>query len=106
MKQHVIRPEYIYIEVDSDQLTMKCPDSVCKEILDQFIAACNVNASWWTKAVVLKVCEIKHHDNVSWGIFTYKFSDMHPQEWTNKALDTLDDSTEMYVVEIIAKYHM
>jgi hypothetical protein len=105
-KQRVIWPENIYIEVDRNQLTSKSTDGVCKEICDQFIAARNLKAIWWTKAVVSIVSEFKHHDDVSCEIFTDKLHDAYPQEWTRKALDTVDDAIEMYVVEVIAKYHM
>jgi len=48
---------------------------------------------------------IEHHDVVSSGIFSDKFAEKHPREWTKQALSTLEDATEAYMVEVTAEFH-
>jgi hypothetical protein len=48
---------------------------------------------------------MEHHDVVSPGIFIDKFPDKHPQEWMKQALFTLEQATEVYMVELTAKFH-
>jgi len=48
------------------------------------------------------VHKIDHHDVVSSGIFADEFFDKHPCEWTMQALITLEEATEVYMVEVIA----
>jgi len=45
---------------------------------------------------------MQHHDVVSCGIVADEFGDKGPQEWTTKALKTLEEATELYMVEVIA----
>ena len=44
-----------------------------------------------------------HYDVVSCGIFAHEFRDKGPREWTKQALTTLEEATESYMVEVIAK---
>jgi len=39
------------------------------------------------------------------GIFTDEFPDKIPHEWTKQALNTLEEATEVYMVEVTAKFH-
>jgi len=57
------------------------------------------------KAFVRAVREIEHHDDVSSGICADIFGDKLPREWTKKALNTLEEATEAYMVEVIADSH-
>jgi len=56
-------------------------------------------------AIVRTVHEITHHDEVSSGIFADEFSDKHPRQWTKQAFITLEEATEVYIVEVIAEFH-
>jgi hypothetical protein len=51
------------------------------------------------------VRNIEHHDVVSSGILVDEFPDEHPGEWTKQALITLEEATEVYMVEVIAEFH-
>jgi len=79
---------------------------VRRELRDQFLAARNRKPRWSTKAFVSTVREIKHPDVGSSGIFADEFSDKNPQEWIKQALTTLEDSTEAYMVEVMAISNM
>jgi hypothetical protein len=57
------------------------------------------------KAFVHTVHEIEHHDVVSSGIFANEFPDKHPREWTKQAVITLEEATEVYMVEVTAEFH-
>jgi hypothetical protein len=57
------------------------------------------------KAFVRTVREIEHHDVVSCWISSDEFPDKHPREWTKQALLTLEEATEVYMVEVIAEFH-
>jgi len=57
------------------------------------------------KAFVRTVREIEQHDVVSCGILVDEFGDKHPWEWTKKALNTLSEAMEAYMVEVIADSH-
>jgi len=70
------------------------------------MAACTGKRQCSTKAFVSTVCEIKHHDVVSYRILVHKFSDQRPREWTQQAITTLVDATEAYMVDVIAESHM
>jgi len=78
----------------------------CEELRDQFIAAGNGNPPWSTKAFLRTVRKIEHRDVVRSGIFADEFSDKNLREWTNQALSTLQDATEMYMVEVIAESNL
>jgi hypothetical protein len=56
-----------------------------------------------TKALICTVRIIKHHDVVSSWIFGDKFCDKGPWEWMKKALKTLEEAMEAYMVEVIAE---
>jgi hypothetical protein len=56
-------------------------------------------------AVVSTVRKIEHHDVVSSEIFADEFGDKRLREWTKQALITLEEATEAYMVELIAKSH-
>jgi hypothetical protein len=55
------------------------------------------------KACVHTVHEIEHYEVVSSGIFVDDFRDKGPREWTKQALKTLEEATELYMVEVIAE---
>jgi len=42
---------------------------------------------------------------VSSGIFADEFRDKRPREWTKQALKTLEEATELYMVEVIPGSH-
>jgi len=96
----------LYIEGDGWQLTIQSTAGVRRELYDQYIAVGNGNPQWSTKAIVSTVREIEHHDAVSSGIFADKFRDKRPQEWTQQALQTLEEATGLYLVDVIAKSHL
>jgi len=76
---------------------------VRRELRDQFIAARNGKPPWSSKALIRTVREIEHHDVIITGIFADEFCDKGPREWTKQALKTLEEATESYIVEVIAK---
>jgi len=51
------------------------------------------------------VRDIEQHDVGSSGIFADEFGDKRPREWTKKALNTQEEATEAYMVEVIADSH-
>jgi hypothetical protein len=55
-----------------------------------------------TQAFVCTVQEIEPHNVVSSGTFADEFRNYGPQWWTKQALPTLQDGTEVYIVDIIA----
>jgi len=102
-KQHAIGCEYLHIDVEDGQLTIKCTDGVCRELRDKFIAARNGKPPWLMKAFVRIVCKMGHHDVISSGIFAYEYCDKGPREWTKQGLKTLGKAMESYMVEVIAE---
>jgi len=42
---------------------------------------------------------------VSSGIFADEFRDKRPREWTKQAVKTLEEATELYMVEVIPGSH-
>ena len=76
-----------------------------KELLDQFISARNGKPPWSTKAFVRTVPEIKPHDDISCGIFADIFRDKRLWEWINQDSITLEEATDVYMVEVIAESH-
>jgi len=77
-KQHAIRCEYIHIMVHGSQLTLQLKAGIHRELLDQFISACNGKPPWLTKVCVRTVREIEQHVVVSPGILVDKFHDKSP----------------------------
>jgi len=69
----------------------------------QFRAFRNGKPPWATKAFNQIVREMKHHDGVSSGILADEFDDKHPKEWMELALKALQNATDFYIVEVIAK---
>jgi len=59
-----------------------------------------------TKVFVRSVREMEHHDVVSSGIPADEIIDKNPREWTKQALTTLEDATEVYMVQVMAKSNM
>jgi len=57
------------------------------------------------KAFVHTFREIEHDAVVRSGIFADKVHDKRPRGWMKKALNTLQDATEAYMVEVIADSH-
>jgi len=104
-KQHVIGYEYIHIVVESHQLTISHTAGVCRELRDQFIASHNGKYPWLARIFFCTLCVVEHHDVVSSGILTHEFQDRCPREWMQQASHTLEDATEAYMVEVIAKFH-
>ena len=104
-KQHAIGCEYIHIEAEGGQLTVKHTAGVRRELRNKFIAACNGKPPWSTEAYVRTVREIEHHDIGSSGIFADEFPDKHHREWTKQSLITLEEATEAYMVEVTAEFH-
>jgi hypothetical protein len=51
---------------------------------------------------VRTIREIENHGVVSSGILADDFPDQGPWEWTKQALNTLEEATETYMVEVIA----
>jgi len=91
--------------VNSRQLTVYHVAGVRRELREQFITARNRKPPWSTKAFIQTVREIEHHDIVSSGTFTDAFRDKGPREWTKQALITFEETTEAYMVEVIAASH-
>jgi len=87
------------------QLTIYHAAGVCRELCDQFIASPIGKCPWSTKSFVLTVGGIERNDVARSGIFADGFCDKHPREWTKHALITLDEATEVYMVEVIAQSH-
>jgi len=48
---------------------------------------------------------MKHHDDISSGIFADELRDKHPREWTKQAFISFQEATEAYMVEVIAESH-
>jgi len=104
-KQHAIGCESIHIDVDDDQLTVQCTAGVGRELRDQFIAARNGKPPWSSKAFVRTVREIDHYDVVNSGLFADEFGDKWPRKWKEQASKTIEESTELYMVEVTADSH-
>jgi hypothetical protein len=103
--QHPIGCEYIYITVNDGQQTVWYTVGIRKELRDQCIAAHNGKCPWSTKSFTRTVLEIEHRDVISCGIFVDTLRSKRPWEWTNRALISLEEATEAYIVEVIAKSH-
>ena len=104
-KQHAVGCEYIHTVVNGHQLTIHNVAGVRRKLHDQFIAGRKRKSPWSTKAFVLTVCEIEHHNVLNSWIFADELQDKHPQQWTKQALITLEKATEAYMVEVIAASH-
>jgi hypothetical protein len=98
-------PKYILMEANGCQLTVSHTAGDHRELRNKFITARNRKPRLSSKAFVRAVRDIKHHDDVSSGIFADLFPDMSPHEWTKKALITLEEATEAYMVEVTAEFH-
>jgi len=105
MKQHEIRCESIHIRVNDGQPRRYCTAGVHRELREQFIASRNGKSPWSTKEFVRTVRKIEHHDVVTSGIFVDEFRDKRPREWTKQTLKTLEQPTELYIVEVIPGSH-
>ena len=105
MKLYVIGCELIDIDVDDNQLTESCTGRVLEVLRDQFIAAYSRKPPWSTKSLVRTIREIEHHNVVSSGIFSEKDGDKCLREWTEHAIKTLEEGTELYMVEVTAESH-
>jgi hypothetical protein len=104
-KKYAIGCESIHISGDDGQLTIYRTARVRRELGDQYIASRKGKPPWSSKAFVLTVHEIEHHDVVSSGIFADEFREKHPQEWKTQALKTFKEATESYMVEVIPESH-
>jgi len=104
-KQHAVGFEYIHIVVNCCQFNIECTAGVYREQGDQLISAHNEKPPWSTKTFVCTVCEMEHHYVATSGIFAEEFPDKYPHEWMKQALITLEEATEVYMVEVIATPH-
>jgi len=96
---------YLHISVNGLQQTIVCTAAIQWEVRDQFIAACNGIPQWSTKEFVYAVREIEHDEVVSAGIFEDQFRDKHPRVWNKQALITHEETTEAYLLEVVAESH-
>jgi len=96
---------YIHIMVNSHQLPVQRTVGLSRELYDQSIAARYGKPTCSTMAIVPTVTKVEHHDVVSSVIFAHQFPEKHPCEWNNQALITLEEATEVYMVEVMAKSH-
>jgi hypothetical protein len=55
------------------------------------------------KAFICTFREIEHHDVVSSGILADEFRDKGPRVWTKQPVMTLEETTESYMVDVIAE---
>jgi len=101
-KQHAVGCEYNHTVVHSRQLTVKYIVGVRWEPWDQCIDAHNRNPPWSTKPSVHTVSKNEHHEVVSSRMNTNQFRDKCLRDWTKKAVITLKEATEAYMVEVIA----
>jgi len=104
-KQHVIRCEYIHIEVDSHQLTVQYTAGFRGELCNQLRAARNGKSLWSIMACDHTVCEMNYYDIVSTRNFADNICDTRHWEWMKQLLNTLEKATEAYMVEVIAESH-
>jgi hypothetical protein len=104
-KQHPIQCEYIHVKVNDGQLMVYYTASIHRELRNQFVSARNGNLQWLTKAFVRSVTKIELHDVVSSRIFLDKFWGNCQWEQTKQAVITLEETTEEYMVEVIAESH-
>jgi len=105
-KQHVIGCEYSWIEVDGREIIILPAAGVLKKLRDHFIATQNRKPPWSTIAVVRTFRKIEYHDVNGSGIFADLFSDKNPPEWTKQSSTTLEDTTEVNMVEVLAESDM
>jgi len=75
------------------------------KLCDQFLCASNGKPPSSVKALVRTFREIEHNDIVSPGLFEHEFPDNNAREWTKHASITLEEGTEAFMVEVIAKSH-
>jgi len=91
--------------VDGHQLTMSCTAGICRELHDQFIAACSGTSSWSIKAFVCSFHEMEYQNVVSSGIVKVELHNQLHQQSGTPATNTLKGATEAYMVSIIGKSH-
>jgi len=103
--QHTIRCDYIHIVGNSRQLTIYCMAGICRVLWDKLIAAHDGKPPLLTTGSVRTVCGIDHLDPVPFGIVGDKLCHDGSREWTNQALNSLEEASEAYMVEVIAKSH-
>jgi len=103
--QHAIGCEYVHIMVYGHQFIEWWTAGILRELRDQYLTAHNGKPPWSMMAVVRTVREIERHDAVSSGIVVDQVGEKRPRELTNKGLNTLEEATEAYMVEVIADSH-
>jgi len=103
--QYVIGCDYIHTMINSHQITLWCRVGVSRELRKQFIAAHNGKPSWLTKAYVCTVHDVEGHNFLNHGVVTDELHDIHPREWTNQTLITVEEATEVYMVGVLANCH-
>jgi hypothetical protein len=104
-KQHAGGCEYIHIEANGDKLTLYHKAGLHTELSNEFITVRNGKPPWWTQVFVRTDREIEQHYDVRCGILAAEFPDKHPRDWTKQGLITLDDATEVDMVEAMAEFH-
>ena len=60
---------------------------------------------WSTKALVHTVHKIEHYDIHCCGSLPEEFHDKGPCEWPKQGLNSFENFTEAYMVEVIAESH-
>jgi len=70
LKEYAIGCEYIQIMINDPQLTIGHKAGIHRGLRDQYIAACNRNHPWLTKAIVRSVRQAELDYVVSSGILS------------------------------------
>jgi hypothetical protein len=104
-KQPASGCQYINTVVNGRQITVYHTAGDSTELRDQFNAAWNGKHPWLTKALFRTVREIEEHDVVNFGTAPGKIRHKRPRDWTKQAVITLGETTEVYMVEVLAKSH-
>ena len=76
-----------------------------RELSNKFIAAPNGKSLWSINAFVRTVRDIEHHDVVRCAILADELPDKRPRQWIKQAVITLQEATEVYMVEVTAEFH-
>jgi len=91
------------MNVEGSQLTKNYTGVVGREPCDQSIAARIRKPAWLTKPFDRTVGEIEHPDVISIRIIPDEFCDNGPRNRIKQALNTFEEATESYMVEVIAE---
>ena len=91
--------------VDDCEQTIELTAGIRTELRNHFFGAHYGTLSSSTMAFVPTVHEIEHHQVASSEIFTEEFFDQHHQEGMTQASITIEEVTDAYMVEVVAKCH-